>query len=338
MTLETTWFLLVGVLLAGYAVLDGFDLGVGILHLFVAREDRERRLLLNAIGPVWDGNEVWLLTMGGALFAAFPQVYATVFSGLYLALMLVLVALILRAVSLEFRSKEPSRTWRTAWDVTFAASSLVPALLFGVAIGNVLRGLPLDAEKEFAGTFLGLLNPYALLVGLFAVAMCVMQGAAWLTVKTEGELRERAFRAAHRAWMAFCLLWLVAARASWVAAPHLWRAYDSALAWVAPLVVFGAIVAFPLALRRQEAGRAFALSSLAVIGLVGLVGQGLYPSLVPALGNPLSGLDIHNAASSPLTLKTMLVIALLGMPVVSGYTIFIYRSFRGPVVLDESSY
>jgi cytochrome bd ubiquinol oxidase subunit II len=336
--LQTAWFLLVGVLLAGYAILDGFDLGVGALHLVVAKDDRERRVLLNAVGPVWDGNEVWLLTGGGALFAAFPPVYATVFSGMYLALMLLLAALILRAVALEFRSKEPSRVWRSAWDRAFAVGSVLPAVLFGVALGNILRGLPLDAEGEFAGTFLGLLNPFALLVGVLALAMVVLQGAAWLQMKTEGELRARARAAAGRAWWAFLVLWIAATAAAWFVAPRLWHAYRSPLAWAAPAVLVAALVAMREATRRGFAGRAFASSSVAIGALLGIVGQGLYPFLVPALDGTGDGLSIYNSASSPLTLKTMLVIALAGMPVVLAYTVFIYRSFRGPVVLDEASY
>lgn len=336
--LQTTWFLLVGVLLVGYAVLDGFDLGVGTLHLWLARDDRERRVLLNAIGPVWDGNEVWLLTAGGALFAAFPQVYATVFSGLYLALMLLLAGLIFRAVSLEFRSKEDAPAWRRFWDRAFCVGSALPALLFGVAIGNVLRGLPLDAEGEFAGTFLGLLNPFALSVGLLSLTMFVLHGAAWLNLKTEGSLRERAQAAARGAWWAFVVLWGLVALASRSAAPHLWTAYAHPAAWLAPAIGVAALLAFPSALARARPARAFALSAVAIAALIGVMGQGLYPYLLPALGALPRGLTVYNAASSPLTLQTMLVIALLGMPLVLGYTIFIYRMFRGPVVLDEGSY
>jgi cytochrome d ubiquinol oxidase subunit II len=336
--LETTWFLLVGVLLAGYAILDGFDLGVGMLHLFLARTDRERRVLLNAVGPVWDGNEVWLLTGGGALFAAFPPVYATVFSGLYLALMLLLAALILRAVSLEFRSKEASPVWRRTWDGAFAVGSLLPALLLGVAAGNVLRGLPLDADGEFMGSFLGLLNPFALLVGLLSVAMFVQQGAAWLCLKTEGELRERARAAARVAWVALLLAWAAVTAFSIPAAPHLWQAFAAPAAWLAPLAMLAALAVFPGALRRRRAGLAFAASSLAIAALLGIMGRGLYPYLVPALGALPGGLTVYNSSSSALTLKTMLVIALTGMPLVLAYTIFIYRRFRGPVVLDETSY
>lgn len=336
--LQTTWFLLVGVLLAGYAILDGFDLGVGTLHLFLARDDRERRTLLNAVGPVWDGNEVWLLTAGGALFAAFPPVYATVFSGFYVALMLLLAALILRAVALEFRSKEEWPAWRRFWDGAFALGSSLPALLFGVAMGNVLRGLPLDGEGEFAGTFLGLLNPFALMVGLLSLAMFTWQGAAWLVLKTEGALQQRARAAAGRAWWAFVVLWLATTAASVVALPRAWAAYASPFAWVAPLALAAAVIGFRAALGRGRPGLAFALSSGAIASLLGIVGQGLYPYLVPALGETSAGLTVYSGASSSLTLKIMLAIALAGMPVVLGYTIYIYRCFRGPVVLDETSY
>ncbi len=193
--LPTIWFLLIGVLIAGYAVLDGFDLGAGILHLWVARGDDQRRSVIAAIGPVWDGNEVWLLTAGGALFAAFPVVYATVFSGFYLALMLLLVALIFRAVAIEFRDQETSPRWRSAWDVAFAAGSLVAALLLGVAIGNIVMGLPLDADGLYRGGLLGLLRPFPLAVGLLTVALFSWHGAGWLVLKTDGDVQARATRA-----------------------------------------------------------------------------------------------------------------------------------------------
>jgi cytochrome d ubiquinol oxidase subunit II len=336
--LPTVWFILVGVLLTGYAILDGFDLGVGTLHLFVARDDRERRLALNAVGPVWDGNEVWLLTGGGALFAAFPDVYATVFSGMYVAVMLLLVAFIARAVSMELRSKEEAPAWRRFWDVAFALGSFVAALLLGVALGNVLRGLLLTSEGEYAGTFLDLLNPFAVTVGVLSVALFSLHGAVWLELKTEGALRERAGRAADYAHAAVLLLWTAATLASRSAAPHLWAAYDKGPAWIAPAVLVSALLALPAVRRRGGPAAAFTVSAVGIASLMAIVGQGLYPHLVPALGGLNDGLTVAGAASSALTLRTMLLVALLGMPVVIGYTIFVYYSFRGPVVLDDASY
>ncbi|MFI5179979.1 MAG: cytochrome d ubiquinol oxidase subunit II [Thermoanaerobaculia bacterium] len=335
--LQTTWFLLVGVLLVGYAVLDGFDLGVGALHLFLARTDRERRILLNSVGPVWDGNEVWLLTGGGAIFAAFPNVYATVFSGLYLALMLLLAGLIFRAVSLEFRSKNKSPRWRFGWDLAFSAGSFLPALLFGVAIGNVLRGLPIGSDGEFAGTFLGLLNPFALSVGLLALAMFVMQGAAWLVLKTQGELQERSKKACFGSWAAFAALWVSVTLISRSAAPHQWIVYGRPLAWVVPVLFLFATLGIPLALRRNRHGWTLTLTSAAIALLIAVMGLGLYPDMIPAAEASRS-LTIYNSSSTSLTLKVMLAIALFGMPIVVGYTAFIYSRFRGPVVLDDASY
>ena len=338
MDLQTIWFLLIGVLLIGYAILDGFDLGVGMLHLFIAKKDEERRILINSIGPVWDGNEVWLLTGGGAIFAAFPPVYATVFSGFYVALMLLLAALIFRAVSLEFRSKEPGATWRKSWDVAFAVGSFLPSLLFGVAIGNILRGIPLSPDGEYAGTFFTLLNPFAVVTGVLAVAMFLMQGAAWLMVRTEGGLRARAQRVGIAATVATIALWAFATFVSRIAAYHTWNAYANPVAFVVPaaFVVF-AVLTF-LQFRKGAAGMTFLCSSLAVASLVGLVGLGLYPYMVPAHGDLAASLTIHNASSSELTLRTMLYIALGGVPIVLAYTIFIYSKFFGPVTLHEHSY
>ena len=337
-TLQIIWFLLIGVLLVGYAILDGFDLGVGMLHLFIAKKDSERRVLLNSIGPVWDGNEVWLLTGGGAIFAAFPKVYAAVFSGFYLALMLLLTALVLRAVSLEFRSKHESSRWRAAWDFAFAFGSFLPALLFGVAVGNVMRGVPLGTDGEFAGSFFGLLNPFAVVIGLLSTAMFLMQGASWLTLKTENALRARAVTAAKYSWMAFAALWVVATLFARAAAPQLWANYSNPLTWIAPVVFIAAAVAFPLALGRARHGLAFTLSSISIAALIGIMGQGLFPNMVPALGDRSNSLTIFNASSTLLTLKVMLTIALIGVPIVLAYTIWIYRNFMSPVVLDEHSY
>ena len=206
-TLQVIWFLLIGILLAGYAILDGFDLGVGFWHLF-GKKDEERRIFIRSIGPVWDGNEVWLLTAGGALFAAFPPVNASVFSGFYLALVLVLLGLIFRVVSIEFRNQLEDPSWRRRWDLAFSLGSALPALLFGVALGNLVRGLLLDESGDYIGGFFALLNPYSLLVGVTGVAMFATHGALYLALKTEGELQVRARGWASRAWIAYLVLFL----------------------------------------------------------------------------------------------------------------------------------
>jgi cytochrome bd ubiquinol oxidase subunit II len=338
MDLNTIWFILVGVLIAGYAVLDGFDLGVGVLHLF-ARDDEERRVHVQSIGPVWDGNEVWLLTGGGALFAAFPVVYATVFSGFYLALMLVLFALIARAVSLEFRGLVEGPRWRRVWDWAFGLGSLLPALLFGVASGNVLRGVPITAAGNWAGSFLGLLNPYALLVGLVSLTLFVMHGALWLRLKATGELGERMARWAVRAWAAFVVAYVAATAMTFVSAPHLFAGVlHRPLFWVLAALLVAALLGIPTATRRGKDLHAFVASSAAIVAMVGLCAVSMYPRIVPStLGLDLS-LTIYNAASTPRTLTVMLVIALVGMPLVIAYTAVIYWIFRGKVRASDAHY
>jgi cytochrome d ubiquinol oxidase subunit II len=336
--LQLSWFVLFGVLVAGYAVLDGFDLGVGVLSLFRGDAD-ERRLMINAIGPVWDGNEVWLLTAGGALFAAFPPVYATVFSGFYLALMLLLLALIFRAVSMEFRGKVESDRWRRLWDLGFGLGSLLPAILFGVAVGNIMRGIPLDAEGNFSGTFLSLLNPFALAIGLLSLVAFVCHGAIYMGMESEGQLRESMRRIASRAWIGWVALYAVATFGTFFAAPHLLEGVlGNPLTWTAFLVLLGALIYLPVAVKGDRLGRAFAASAAALVALVGLVGIGLHPNLVPALGDPAHSLTIATHSSTERTLTTMLVIAGIGMPIVIAYTAFIYRVFKGKVRIGEDSY
>jgi cytochrome d ubiquinol oxidase subunit II len=338
MNLNTVWFLLIGVLLTGYAILDGFDLGVGVLHLF-ARSEEERRIHINAIGPVWDGNEVWLLTAGGALFAAFPVVYATVFSGYYLALMLVLVALILRAVSFEFRGKVASPAWRRVWDWAFGLGSLVPAVVFGVAVGNILRGLPFDADGNLEVSLLDLLNPYALVIGILSLAMFLMHGATYLTLKTDGALRERMAAWAGRLWVAYVLMFVVASVATFAAAPWLFReAGPSPLTWVCAAALLAAEFFLPVSLKDRRYGRAFLASSVSIAAQIGLAAVALFPRLVPARPDLARSLTIYNAASTPRTLTTMLIIALIGMPFVVAYTAIIYRVFKGKTILNEASY
>ncbi|MCY2927070.1 MAG: cytochrome d ubiquinol oxidase subunit II [Planctomycetota bacterium] len=334
-TLATIWYALVLVLLIGYAILDGFDLGVGILHLFL-RGDRRRRIALNAIGPVWDGNEVWLLTGGGALFAAFPPVYATVFSGCYLALMLLLAALIARAVAIEFRSKVESPAWRNAWDWVFSLGSAIAALLLAVAFGNVVRGMPIDSGGNFTGSFFGLLNPFAVLVGLLGVTACAMHGAIYLALKGDDEMRPGLVRAAGGLWMAFALLAAATILAARVAAPFLFQGLLYSLPGEALLIVAVlAILAVSVFLRRGKLGAAFTASATAIGSLIALAGLSTFPRLVPSLTDLSYSLTISNSASTSRTLQAMLIIALIGVPIVLVYTILVHRLFRGKVVLDE---
>jgi cytochrome d ubiquinol oxidase subunit II len=338
MDLNTVWFLLISVLITGYALLDGFDLGVGILHLF-SRDDRERRIHLNAIGPVWDGNEVWLLTAGGAMFAAFPIVYATVFSGFYLAFMLLLLALIFRAVSLEFRHQVDHPTWRRVWDWGFGLGSLVPALLYGVAVGNVLRGLPILQDGSLRISLLGLLNPYSLLLGILGLVMFIMHGATYLALKSDGALLERSNRAARGSWIGFVILYALSTLATYLTAPYLFEGVmGNPLTWLFFLLLLASIIILPLALRATRQAWTFLASGGCIVGVIGLAGVSLYRRLVPSSIDLAYSLTIYNASSTPRTLSTMLIIALIGMPIVIGYSIYIYRTFRGKVVLTEDSY
>jgi len=331
--LPTIWFVVIGVLLVGYAILDGFDLGVGILSPVLTRTPKERGLLMQAIGPVWDGNEVWLLTLGGALFAAFPIVYATVFSGFYLALMLLLLGLILRAVAMEFRNQLRDARWLRAWDTLFSIGSLVAVLLLGVALGNVARGLPL-IDGQYAGGLLGLLNPFSLAVGLTGLAMLATQGAAWLVLRTEGELQLRARRAGTIAWALFGGLWVIVTLYAAVEAPALWANYGNPLAWIAPVVFVAALGLTGWAFRGQSDRLPIVASSISIATLIAILGQGLYPALVPDRTAEAS-LTIANSASSDLTLTVMLIIALIGMPLVLLYTAFVYRRFTHKVTDSE---
>jgi len=336
--LNTTWFALIGILFTGYAVLDGFDLGVGVLHLF-ARDDTERRINMNAIGPVWDGNEVWLLTAGGALFAAFPPVYATVFSGFYMALMLILAALIFRAVSLEFRGKVDSSGWRRFWDWSFGLGSLLPAVLFGVAVGNLLRGVPIDGEGAYIGSFLGLLNPYAILIGLLSLVMFVMHGAMYMTLKTNGDLCKRMVKWASGAWIGFVALYFIATLYTFFEASYLFEGnFGNPLFWMFLILLLGAIILTPIALKAGRYFRAFLASSATIVSVIGLAAVSMYPRLAPSSIDLAYSLTAYNASSTPRTLTVMLIIALIGMPVVIAYTVYIYRVFKGKTIITEESY
>ncbi|HTX21814.1 MAG TPA: cytochrome d ubiquinol oxidase subunit II [Candidatus Aquilonibacter sp.] len=336
--LNTIWFALVGVLFTGYAILDGFDLGIGALHLFT-KDDTERRILINSIGPVWDGNEVWLVTGGGALFAAFPNVYATAFSGFYLALILLLVALIFRAVAIEFRSKRPEHWWRQMWDVSFSVGSVLSALLIGVALGNIACGVPVDANGEFAGTFLGLLKPYPLLVGITTVSLFMMHGAIYGVMKTEGGLHDKL-----RVWAMRCIIFFVICAVTLTMATLLYVPQMAARVkeypWLFSIALANmlSIANIPREFHHKRDGFAFLSSCGAMLTLMALFAVDAYPYLIYSQPNPENSLTIYNAASSQKTLGIMLVIACIGIPVVLTYTVCIYWIFRGKVKMDRMSY
>lgn len=325
MELTTVWFILIAVLWVGYLVLEGFDFGVGVLLPVLGRTDRERRVLINTIGPVWDANEVWVLVAGGATFAAFPEWYATLFSGFYLPLFFILVALILRNVAFEYRSKREDPDWRDRWDKAIFFGSLVPALLWGVAFGNIVRGVPIDADKEFVGTFFGLLNPYALLAGLVTTALFVTHGALFVSLKTTGEIRERARSIALRVGPLAALLavvflaWTFDVRSG---ADHV--AWFVVLAALAAAALVGGLVA---AARGRE-GWAFAGTALTIGLAVAALFVSLFPEVMPSTIDPAYSLTTGNAASTDRTLGIMTWVAVLFTPIVLGYQTWSYIVFR----------
>lgn len=334
----TIWFILVGVLFTGYAILDGFDLGVGALHLLVSK-DEDRRIFLNAIGPVWDGNEVWLVVGGGALFAAFPEAYATVFSGFYMPFMLLLICLMFRAVAIEFRSKEPSPLWRQTWDFLFFLGSILSSFIIGVALGNITRGIPLDENREFVGTFLGLFNPYSLLMGVTVVVLFAMHGSIYLVMKTEGALQEQVKRWVPRLIALFVLCYFAFNVSTLFACPHLIKVIFSR-----PLIFV--VLALDMLLlfnvwRLIKAGKEFAafLSSCLMMALLmATFGLSYYPNMVVSWPHPENSLTITNAASTSKTLGILCLIVCIGFPMFVTYTTSVYWIFRGKTKLTKASY
>ncbi len=338
MDLNLLWFGLLGVLLAGYAILDGFDLGVGMLHP-LARTDQERRIFMNSIGPLWDGNEVWLVTFGGALFAAFPNAYATAFSAFYLPFMVLLFALIFRAVSMEFRSKQGHPRWRRFWDWCFFGASGLATLLFGVAVGDSMMGLPIGADMEFQGNLLDLVRPYSLLVGVLAVAVFLMHGSIYLYLKTEGDLQERIHGWMWRTFGIFLVLYLFTTIATLVALPGSTQNFREH-PWLWSVVVLNvlAIANIPRAVFQGRPLYAFLSSAATIAALIFLFGVALFPNLIVSSLDPAWSLTIHNAASSQKTLGIMRNIAFVGMPFVLAYTVVIYWVFRGKVDVGKLGY
>jgi cytochrome bd ubiquinol oxidase subunit II len=332
------WYVLVGVLLTGYAILDGFDLGVGGLHL-LARGDRDRRTFLNAIGPFWDGNQVWLVTGGGALFAAFPHVYATAFSGFYIAFILLLFMLIFRGVSIHVRSLRARAAWRSFWDWAFSISSLIASLLIGVALGNVAWGVPLEPNFRYQGDLWQQIHPYTVLTGLLVVAMFLMHGAIYLVMKTEGDLNARVRTWVRPTIIAFVILYVIVTMATLLYLPHMADPFrEQPLLFLLPAASVLAIANIPREVHHGREFRAFLSSSLAMLLLLALFGAGMFPNLINASTDPALSMNLYNAASSTRTLQTMLIMAAIGMPLVLGYTFHIYRVFQGKVKLDSMSY
>lgn len=339
MNLADLWFVLFLAIIAGYLILDGFDMGVGILHLPLARSDVERRMMLNSIGPIWDGNEVWLVLGGGVLFAVFPLAYASLFSGFYLAFMLVLVVLILRAVSIEFRSKEKSSRWRSGWDLAFAASSAGLALLLGVAFGNIIKGVPIDSDGNMTVTLVELLSPFALLIGVTTVAMFALHGAIYLLMKLHGEILVRLQGWVPRLLVAFVVLNTISIVAMIIEDQQITQRYTQDI-WP---VVFpaAALVAAGVVWRMLGAERHFAafVASGAMIALLLVsAGIGLYPNLLVSTTDAANSLTVQNAAAADNTLTVALIVALIGMPFVLLYTTGVYYIFRGRVEVEAEGY
>jgi len=338
MVLETIWFALWGLLWAIFFITDGFDFGVGALYPFLGKTDTDKRIMINSLGPLWDGNEVWLITAGGVTFAAFPLLYAVMFSSLYSALMLILFALILRGVSFEFRGKIDDPWWRAVWDGCIFIGSAVPALLFGVAFANIFRGLPINAEGVYEGSLLTLLNPYGLLGGALFLCFFLVHGALWLAIKTEGDLQKRTIAVAEKLWpilVGVAVLFLIAS----IFATSLWSNYGSRpLFLLIPLLTVAALLGIRVYLHKKEYFKAWFASCGAIAGAVFFGVYGLFPNMFPSSINPRYSLTAFNASSSPLTLKIMLVVVLIFIPIVIAYQAWAYTLFTGKVKKEDLSY
>lgn len=342
----TIWFCLVAIMLAGYVVLDGFDLGVGMLHLWIARDDAERRIVLRSIGPVWDGNEVWILAAGGTLYFAFPALYATGFSGFYLPLMMVLWLLIIRGISVEFRSHVSGSIWPAFWDAGFAFASILLAIFYGAALGNVVRGVPLDASGRFFEPLwtnfkpigeTGILDWYTVLIGVAAFGALALHGAAWLVYKMERELNERAVRAASTLWWLVALLTVAVTFASFRLLPQLLTAFRiRPWGFIFPVVAVAGLIGVKCFLYAREDAMVFCSSCAYLIGMLTSVTFSLYPSVLPASTNPMYSLTVSNSKAADYGLKIGLVWWLLGMVLAIGYTVFTYRSFAGKIRSTEA--
>lgn len=366
-TLRLVWWVLLGVLLIGFAVMDGFDMGVGALLPFVARKDVERRVAINTVGPVWEGNQVWFVLGGGAIFAAWPTLYALSFSGFYLAMFLVLFALILRPVGFKYRSKRDSAAWREGWDWALFIGGAVPALIFGVAVGNTLQGVPFhftdDLRPIYEGTLFGLLNPLALYCGLVSLSMLMMHGAAWLTFKADGPVADRAAgiggKAAVLAALLFAgggvLIWLGAFGGYQVTSPIAWDGPSNPVGktvavdgqawlqnfrhtpwlWIVPALGIAAPLLAAFGFRSRRNGLTFLASGLSIACIIATVGLAMFPIILPSSSNPGDSLTVFDASSSRATLRNMLIATVVFLPIVLAYTAWVYKVLWGKV--DEAT-
>jgi cytochrome d ubiquinol oxidase subunit II len=327
MDLNILWFVLIGVLYTGFFILEGFDFGVGILLPFLGKDDKTRRVMINTIGPHWDGNEVWLLTAGGATFAAFPEWYATMFSSFYVPLFLLLLTLIMRGVAFEFRSKDMNLKWRSLWDWSIFIGSLVPPLLLGVAFANMVRGMPIDADKLYTGGFFNLLNPYALVVGLMAVAICVLHGAIFLENKTAGELRAASHKTAVRAWPITLILVVAAVIGTYLSTDIVTQLGVNP--GMVPLIGLGTLLLVGYLLRIKKTGWAFIMTSVTILFTMATYFLVLFPNVMVSSTDPAYNLTIYNASSTPYTLQVMTIVALIFVPIVliyQGWSFYIFRA------------
>lgn len=347
--MEVIWFCIVAIMIAGYVVLDGFDIGAGILHLFVAKSDAERRQVLESIGPVWDGNEVWLIAGGGVLYFAYPKLYASSFAGFYLPLMMVLWLLILRGLAIELRSHMASPVWTPFWDAVFGGASTLLAVFYGAALGNVVRGVPLDQRGDFflalwtnfsASGDVGILDWYTIIVGVLAALTLTMHGALWVAYKTEGELYQRALRCGRLSWWGVAGMTAVVTAATFVIQPQVPASFQHR-PWAALFPILALAGLAGVAVYGRSAGRelkAFLASCLYIVGMLTSAAQGVFPYVLPSNSNPELGLTVYNASAPDYGLKVGLAWWIPGMILVLGYFIYTYRRFAGKVTLSAGGH
>ncbi|MBI5194505.1 MAG: cytochrome d ubiquinol oxidase subunit II [Nitrospirae bacterium] len=338
MDLNTLWYLLIGLVITVYAILDGYDLGVGLLHLST-RDEGERRVNLNSIGPLWDGNEVWLIAGGGTLFAVFPVVYSALLSAFYILFSLLLISLIFRAISIEFRNKSASHGWQRLWDICFGFGSISASLFFGIMLGNILLGLPVNEEQIITGQPVSLFNLYAIFTGLITVTLFTLHGAVYMTLKADEVYLHRIKRYVLIAWFAFIILYPAGVAVTFYKSPIMFHALlSSPLSIPLGIINIGSIIYIPYAIKAGRHGRAFTASSLLIASIMGFIGLSLFPAIVPSSINPLYSLTAYNASAGPYTLKVMQTIFLTVLPFIIGYTVFINMVFKGKAGIHEEGY